>query len=126
MLCFLASEQSICVDSPSIVSANYSQGYLSRVHMKNGAVHIYCKPITLTFSSAATSIIFLIRSINAFFCVATGYVVGKTIMFWIAPIFTILRYRSSYFSHLILNCFTYKFKLFAALVVALLKGISSA
>lgn len=47
MLCFLASLLKNCVDYPLTGSENYTQGYLYLVHMKNGAVHIYCKPTTL-------------------------------------------------------------------------------
>ncbi len=123
ILCFLASSLKNWVDSPSNGSENYTQGYLSRVHMKNGAVHIYWRQTTFACYRAAISMIFLIRSIIASFCLWTGSSVSKTILFWIAAIFIFLGSLIYYLSQFILNCFTSTFNSFFFKIVSFFKAI---
>ena len=92
--------------------------------MKNGAVQISCRPMILTFSRAASSMISLILAKIAAFCEATGRSVGKTILFWIAPTFTSLWGRFCYFREFILKLLTSTSNSLAFLIVYCRSGTS--
>lgn len=106
ILCFLANFLKNCVDYPSIGSENSTHGYLSLVHIKNGAVHIYCKQTIFAFYNAAISIIYWILFIIACFCSFTGAVVGKIILFCNEANLTLRGSLVYSFPALILYCFT--------------------
>lgn len=108
-LCFFASFLKNWVDYPSYGSENSTHGYFSLVHIKNGAVQTSWRQTKFAFYIAASYIISPILFIIAFFWSGTEASVGRTILFWIAAILTLLGYLVSSFSAFSLNCLIYTF-----------------
>lgn len=65
--------------SPSRDYENSTQGYLSLVHMKKGALKIYWVHTMLAPYIAASSMIYLVLYRIDHFCFLTGALVGYTI-----------------------------------------------